>query len=246
MAAKTKRKGKKKPAAETPLSLAQTKFCESYALNGNNGADAYAAAYPPSRKNTPQYRSEKASRLLATDKIKVKIQSLAVRVVEVLDRKFDITAEKVLQELAAIAFANADDYYEWGTRKIPIMNRKTGQPVLDPVTEEPMFEDVPFAYIKPSSGLSRVQKAAIVGAEMTFSKAGDPVVGVKMADKRAALRDLGQHLKLFTEKVEHTGKNGAPIAHAIVDPKEIETANDPIEALKIFERFREQAQIGHG
>ena len=36
-------------------------------------------------------------------------------------------------------------------------------------------------------------------------------VRFKLADKRAALVDLGRHHKLFTDKFEHGGKDGRPI-----------------------------------
>jgi hypothetical protein len=36
-------------------------------------------------------------------------------------------------------------------------------------------------------------------------------VKFKLADKRAALVDLGRHHKLFTDKAEFTGKDGAPL-----------------------------------
>ncbi|ENO82074.1 hypothetical protein B447_05033 [Thauera sp. 27] len=34
---------------------------------------------------------------------------------------------------------------------------------------------------------------------------------VKFHDKRAALVDVGRHLGMFKDKVEHTGKDGGPI-----------------------------------
>lgn len=42
------------------------------------------------------------------------------------------------------------------------------------------------------------------------------VAKLKLWDKRAALVDIGKHLGMFTEKVEHTGKDGGPIE--IADP----------------------------
>lgn len=37
------------------------------------------------------------------------------------------------------------------------------------------------------------------------------VAKIKLWDKRAALVDIGKHLGMFTEKHEHTGKDGGPI-----------------------------------
>lgn len=191
------------------LTAAQEKFAIYYAMHGN-GAEAYAHAYPTSRKHTPQYRSEKASKMLADAKIKAKVSGLGSKVTEIAEKKFEITAERVLSELAAIAFANSDDYYEWGVREVPRIDRKTGDLKLDKIGN-PIIDKVPFAYVKPSHSLTRQQKAAIVGAEMTMSRTGEPLVSVKMADKRAALRDLGQHLKLFSQGIDIGGKGGGPI-----------------------------------
>ena len=42
-----------------------------------------------------------------------------------------------------------------------------------------------------------------IGDRTGFS---DPYCKFKLNDKRGALVDLGRHLKLFTDKVEHSGK----------------------------------------
>lgn len=38
----------------------------------------------------------------------------------------------------------------------------------------------------------------------------------KLADKKSSLELLGKHLKLFTDKVEHTGAGGGPIEVLVV------------------------------
>ena len=40
---------------------------------------------------------------------------------------------------------------------------------------------------------------------------------VKFWDKPRALELLGKYLKMFTDKFEHTGKNGGPITFKVVD-----------------------------
>ncbi|MGL5736183.1 MAG: terminase small subunit, partial [Beijerinckiaceae bacterium] len=144
---------------------------------------------------------ESASRLLKNVKVSARIEQLSVKVIEKAEQKFDITADKVLQRLAAIAFAQPGDYYKWGTREVE-KSTKDGSIYL--ATES-------FVELKPSDELTDIQKLAIAGAEMTISKTGEPVVSVKMADRRAALVDLGKHLKLFTDKHEHAGDGGGPV-----------------------------------
>lgn len=232
------KKSKHAPA----LNAQMTKFAEAFALKGN-GAEAYGIAYPASLKHTSQYRAEKASKLLAKAKIQAKIAELQIKVQKVAEEKFEITAERIIQEMAAIAFANSEDYYEWGTFEKPLWTKK-GDPIIDLTTGKQKTETVPYAYIKPSKGLSRRQKAAIVGAEMSFSRTGDPVVAVKMADKRGALKDLAQMTGHLKHIHEHTGKGGAPIPMSVTST-DISKAIDPKEALKLFEAHR-LALLGPG
>lgn len=244
MSAKTKkltgdRKKRRDPTDE--LNPQQEKFCQRYALH-KNGAQAYGEAYPKSLTKTAQYRAENASRMLVQRKIVARITRLGQIVTEVAEKKFEVTATRVLQELAAIAFQNADDYFEWGsfTREKLRKNKETGlyEPMLDQ-NGEPLVEEVPFARIKPSTDLSREQKAAVVAVSETISRTGDRVVEAKMADKLSALKLIGQHLGMFKELREVTGKNGQPIQqnvmHTLPDLKQV---NDPIEALKQFEALR--------
>lgn len=228
MASKRGRRGK----ASKGLTKKEQAFVAAYMLN-HNGAEAYGIAYPASRKHKPAYRAEKACKLLKKAHIAQMVAVRAEKLAAVAEQKFEITAERVLQELAAIAYANSDDYYRWGFREVPKLSRN-GKPILDE-NGDPVLVPVPFAYVKNSDGLTRVQKAAIVGAEMSFARDGTPVVAVRMADKRGALKDLGQFLKLFSERVEHTGRDGGPIELKAPDLAGI---TDAREALKEFESFR--------
>ena len=223
------------------LNRQQEKFCQQYALH-RNGAQAFFEAYPASRKHTSQYRAEKASKMLVQAKIATRIEQLAAKVVEVADKKFEITAERVLQELAAVAFQNADDYFEWGsfTRERLRKNKETGlyEPMLDQ-DGNPLVEEIPFARIKPSDQLTREQKAAMVTVSETISRTGDRVIEAKMADKLSALKLIGQHLGMFKELREVTGKDGKPIQQNVVHTMpDLKNVSDPAEALKQFEALR--------
>lgn len=195
----TTTKGKRaKPVEVDTLPPQQLKFCEAYVLNGGNGAEAYFKAYPASRKHTPQYRAEKASKLLAEVKIKAKISQISPVVEKVLEEKFEISAEKVLQEIANIAYANLGDYLEWGTRKVPRTHNKTGEIIRDD-DGNAVYDFEPFNYIKPSNELTAKQRAVVIGASISYSKDGSPSLELKMAPKLDALKVLGTHLKLFKE-----------------------------------------------
>jgi hypothetical protein len=233
-------KRKKKPFGLTPQ---QEKFCQHYALS-KSGAQAYAHAYPVSRKHTPQYRAEQASKILADDKVRARVQVLCMKVVAMADKKFEITAEKVLQEMAALAFANSDDYFAWGSFERPVYNRKTGEPRLDGDGRQ-ILESVPYVRIKPSDELTRVQKSAIIAAEETISKTGERVISVKMGPKLQALKHLGDFLRLF----DTPNDGGPPIPGMVVNGNvtvnntDITAIDDKREALKAFQSMRASAMI---
>lgn len=107
------------------------------------------------------------------------------------EQRTEITQDRVLQELAKLGFANMQDYM----RITP-----EGEPVAD------------------LSQLSRDQAAAITEftvEDFTDGRGEDSRdvrrVKFKLADKRAALVDIGKHLGMFKDKVELTGANGGPV-----------------------------------
>jgi phage terminase small subunit len=80
-----------------------------------------------------------------------------------------ITPDRLLRELMNIATANAGDYFAW---------------------------DIDGVAVKPSDMLTRDQMAAVCQVEETRLR-GERTIKVRMADKLAAIRLLGQHLKMF-------------------------------------------------
>lgn len=222
------------------LSPQMLAFCEAYVLNMHNGADAYLKAYPASAKHASQYRAEKASKLLAQAKIQAKVAELEVKLGAKLSERFDITADGVLQEIAALAMANPGDYYEWGYEEEEIFNRK-GEPVVvldafgNNVTKKRV---VPFVRFKASKDLTAVQKKAIAAVGLTYSQSGKRILELKLTSKHAALKDLAAFLKLNTVPVELTGKNGGPIESVHHVLPDLEGASDPKAILRAFEDFR--------
>lgn len=228
-------------ARKKKLTAKQEAFAQHFAVN-RSPLEAYKHAYPGCEKWTPNTASVEAQKLLRHPQISLRISELSERVQKQLDEKFDITTERVLQELAAIAFQNSADYFSWGSRDVirRRKNKKTGlyEPMLDE-KGQPITDAVPYAVIKPSDELSRAQKAAVVAVSETITKTGNRVIEAKMADKLGALKLIGQHLSMFKEVKEHTGKNGKAIEHS-VDHKlpDLKHVSDPVEALKQFEALR--------
>lgn len=99
-----------------------------------------------------------------------------------IGKKIGIDKDRVLQELAKIAFSNIKDY---------LLQDENGDTYVD---------------IK---GLSRDTAAAL--SEVTVEtaqglKVSNRKIKVKVADKISALLQIGKHLGMFKEQVEHSGK----------------------------------------
>lgn len=102
-------------------------------------------------------------------------------------RQVGVTKSRILEELASLGFSNMADYIEVD---------QAGRAAVD-LTE-----------------LTRAQTAAI--QEITSEAVGGGAARVirtkfKLADKKPSLELLGKHLKLFTEKHEHSGPAGGPV-----------------------------------
>jgi phage terminase small subunit len=168
------------------LTVKQSRFVEAYLANGRNGAEAYRTAY--NTKAGAKTVANEADKLLSHPDIAPIIQRAAEEAKRALDRvleRYAVTEERVTRELALLGFANMADYMRPGAN---------GLPVLD------------FA------GLTRDQMAALTELTVEEFKVGRGVnarevrrVKFKLADKRAALVDLGRKLKMFSDKTEHSG-----------------------------------------
>ena len=243
--------GKKGPGKRVPrekLTAEEEAFCQHFAIH-KSGASAVRHAFKGWKSKEPQAVAEKASVLLSRPKIKTRVQILEIKVAAIAEKKFEVTADRIIQELAAIAFQNAGEYFEWGSIEKPVLrkNRNTGETVhVSDGDGRPMYEQVPFARIKPSEELTEIQKRAIVSVSETISRTGDRLIEAKMADKMGALKLLGQYKGLFKDRVEHTGKDGAPIqtVNANVSLPDLTNVTDPRDALRAFEAFRTQMTPG--
>jgi len=105
-------------------------------------------------------------------------------------KSLGVTSYRVLEELAGLGFSNMLDY----------IRISGGDAYID------------------LSNLTREQAAAIqeITSETYVDGRGEDAEFVKrtkfkLADKKSSLELLGKHLKLFTEKVEHSGPSDGPI-----------------------------------
>lgn len=159
----------------TTCSPKQQRFVDEYLVDLNATQAAIRAGY------SAKTAAAQGSRLLSYAKIAAAVQAGRARMSE----KLEVTQDRIVAELAKLGFANMADYMRTGP---------DGDPYLD------------------FSALTRDQAAALTEVTVEDFKdgRGEEVRNVrrvkfKLADKRAALVDLGKHLGLFTEKVEHSG-----------------------------------------
>ena len=153
-------------------------FAHAYAVDQNATKAALIAGY------SPRTADKQGSRLLNHVEVKAAIASI----VEQRAKKMDISAERVLKEIAVLGFSNMMDYMSVA---------EDGEPYVD------------------LSKLTREQAAAI--QEFSTDTTGGTGDGerlliyrrrFKLADKTKNLELLGKHLKLFTDVHEVTGIEG--------------------------------------
>lgn len=133
---------------------------------------------------------EQASRLLTKANIRKRIDELLSKRAS----RLEVKADKVLEEISRLAFTNMQDFIR--------------------VQDGDAYVDL--------SALTRDQAAAI--QEVTVDeytegrgeeKRDVKRIKIKLHDKRGSLELLGKNLKLFADRVEHTGLDGGPVRHTI-------------------------------
>jgi len=176
--------------ARQGLTVKQEKFAQNL-FTGMSQREAYKAAYD-AENMTDKSIDEKACELAANVKITERIGQLT----EELRLRNTITVEKVLTELSKIGFADIKQYLEYKTAKTVVdYDKETGDPVID------------YKQIVDVVDSSEVDGSVI--QEISISK--DGTFKFKLHDKMAALEKMAKYLGMFTEKIEHTGKDGGPI-----------------------------------
>ena len=161
------------------LTAKQERFCREYMIDCNGTQAAIRAGYS---EPTAQ---EQSSRLLSNVMVQQRVAELQKRVAN----KLEITAEKVLQELARVGFASIADYLSFGSDGVKL---------------------------RSSDELTPEELAAVHEVQEIQGAGGNTTIRFKLHDKLSALEKIGKHLKLFTDKHEvDAGKNLADIFLAI-------------------------------
>lgn len=194
----TKAKAAVKPvAAITPK---QQAFVNEYLIDLNATQAAIRAGYSESTA------AEQACRLL----INVKIANAVADAMKAREIRTEITQDMVLRELAKIGFSDIRKVVQWGDTALRASEDKDGNPITE-------------AYhglrLVGADSVDEATAAAI--SEISEGREG---LKIKLHDKKGALVDIGKHLGMFKERVEHSGPNGAPIAVAALTKDEYKQA----------------------
>ena len=151
----------------------QDRFVDEWLIDFNGTQAAIRAGY------SPKTAAAAAARLLRN----VNIQAEIARRQKDLQRRTEISQDRVVKELARIAFADATDYACVET--------------LTYENEDGTVSPVQIVSPKDTDTLSDDQRAAIAGI-----KQGANGIEVKLHDKIKALELLGRHIGMFNDKIE--------------------------------------------
>jgi len=169
-----------KKAADA-LPIKQRTFCEEYILDLNGTQAANRAKY---KKNSA---CEQASELLTKPKIKAYIALL----MKARADRTEITPDRVLKELAAIAFANIDDF-------VKVTEGEEIETTMDadgnPVENKRIYRTVE---VFPTDKVDKAKIPAI-----SSIKQGKSGIELKIHDKEKALELLGRHLGMWNDKLQ--------------------------------------------
>jgi phage terminase small subunit len=146
------------------LNARQQKFVDEYVIDRNATAAYIRAGY----KAKGTVATAAASRLLANVNVSAAIQARLA----VLATTNQITAQRVVEEFARIAFSRMRDYAQWGPGGVVLQDSNT---------------------------LSDDAMAAVAEVSQTVSQGGGSI-RFKLHSKTEALKNLGQHLGLFEER----------------------------------------------
>lgn len=176
----------------------QRLFADEY-LKELNITKAYKAVYKNIK--TDEAAGAAGTRLLKN----VKVAEYVQKRMKDREKRTEITQDKVLCELARIAFSNGADFAKVVEKKVkePVMDMLTGKVIGQ---QEVVYKVVE---VETTDNIPHDKKAAITSIKQTRNG-----IEVVTADKLKALELIGKHLGMFTEK-EESGKGEKDVAAAL-------------------------------
>ena len=168
------------------LTPKQKRFVDEYLIDLNATKAAIRAGY-----------SAKTAASIGEENLrKPEIQGALAERMKARSVRTEVTQDRVIAELAKIAFGDARDVMLWGPSGVKLLDSKT---------------------------LTDDQAAQVAEVAERVSEAGVSLK-LKTHDKVGALKLLGEHLGMFRQRVELTGKEGGPIQQTQVTPEQLAEA----------------------
>jgi len=155
----------------------QKRFCEEYLIDLNATQAAIRAGYSP-----------RSAHAIATETLqKPAVRACIDKALAEQSSRTGVTADRVVRELAKVAFVNSDDVVDFGS-----------------------------ATVKPDASKDDTAAIASVRVKTIPTKDGDGVEReIKLADKLKALELLGKRYGLFTDNVNVSGEGVVQIVDDI-------------------------------
>lgn len=177
------------------LTPKQTRFCEEYIVDLNATQAAIRSGY--SQKTAGQIGEQNLKKLEIQEKIS-ELQLLR-------SQRTEISADRVLKELAAVGFAKITDF-------LKVSEAATDVPVEDPYDEENGDDEDGLPSVTEKRFFKMVEifetdKMPVQAVPAIASiKQGPKGIELKLHDKVKSLELLGKHLGMFPTHVDVTTK----------------------------------------
>lgn len=184
------------------LDSRERRFVSEYLIDLDACRAAIAAGYSDTMARTKAYT------WASNGKAKPHVYSAILKAMEAREKRTNITADRVLTELAKIGFSDIRKAVKWQSSLITEEDNPDGGDVL--VVKTVVTNNVQLV---ASEDLDSDTAACI--AEVSQNASGG--MKIKLHDKRAALVDIGRHLGMFKEKLEVSGEGGGPMEFVIRD-----------------------------
>ena len=155
----------------TEFTEKQKRFVREYLVDLNGTGAAKRAGY-----------SERSAYSIAHELLRK--PRIATAVAQAFAQEYAVTHTRIVDEIAAIAFANAGDYFDWGPDGI---------------------------VIRDSARLTEEQCAVVSEVSQTKNAQGGGAVRIKLYDKLAALARLARITGLDVNRAEVSGPGGDAI-----------------------------------
>jgi len=172
---------------ENELTAKQRAFVREYLIDLNATQAAVRAGY-----------SEDTAYAIGAENLrKPQIAEAISAAMELRAKRTDITADRVLKELAKIGFSDIRKAVKWQSSLINEEDNPDGGDIA-------IIKTIVTNQVQLVSSEEIDDETAAAVSEISQNSTGG--LKIKLHDKRAALVDIGKHLGMFTDKVQLSGE----------------------------------------